>query len=269
VEWSEAVNYPGQRTDRKAAGGDTVYDESRSGAEAALIRVLVADDHPVVRLGLLGLINAQPDMQAVGEAASCAETRAKTQSLGPSVVLLDLQMDDCAGAQSVEQLTAAVDVPIIVYTSHDEDWLVTAAMQAGVHGYVCKGAPAETLIAAIRAVHNGQKFLDPAVTSEVVGQLERPHVRSGDKRTLTAREMDVLRRVAIGRKNSEISRELYVSERTVKFHISALLRKLDAANRAEAVRIGIQLGLLSCVSTSSRAAGARFPRGPAPPARRK
>jgi DNA-binding NarL/FixJ family response regulator len=223
------------------------------GAADSHIQVLVADDHPVVRFGLVSLINAQPGMTVVGEAPNCNECEAQAVALAPDIVILDLAMGDCSGTQAVERLVQTSSARILVFTSHREEWLVAAAMRAGVRGYVNKGTSPKTLIHAINAVSMGQKFLDPTVTSIIINQLTTTHSDRDRAPSPTPREMEVLRNVAMGRKNKEISKALSVSERTVKFHISALLRKLDAANRTDAVRVGIQLGLLSYSSTTMRA----------------
>ena len=161
----------------------------------------------------------------------------------PDVLILDLEMGDCGGLDAVESMQRTGDIRIVVYTSHDTEWTVTRTLQAGVQGFVCKATPAEMLVEAVNAVMRGQVFLDPAIASKVVGTLGRSNERRRVDRTLTDRELEVLHRVAEGLRNKEISRVLGISERTVKFHMSALMGKLGATNRTEAVKVGMQKGL--------------------------
>jgi len=212
-------------------------------ATAPQVRVVVADDHPVVRFGVASLLNAQPGIEVVGEAESCDGCLARLRDLQPDVLILDLEMGDCGGLDAIEPIRRIGDTRIIVYTSHDSDWTVTRTLQAGVNGFVCKATSAEMLVEAVHAVVRGQVFLDPAIAGKVVGTLGRSHERRRMDRTLTERELEVLRKVAEGLRNKEISRVLGISERTVKFHMSALMGKLGASNRTEAVKVGMQKGL--------------------------
>ncbi len=214
------------------------------GADASrAVRVVVADDHPVVRFGVASLLNAQPGIEVVGEAESCEDCLQRLREQQPDVLILDLEMGDCGGLDAVESMQRTSDTRIVVYTSHDTEWTVTRTLQAGVQGFVCKATSPEMLVEAVNAVMRGQVFLDPAIASKVVGTLGRSNERRRVDRTLTERELEVLRRVAEGLRNKEISRVLGISERTVKFHMSALMGKLGVTNRTEAVKVGIQKGL--------------------------
>jgi DNA-binding NarL/FixJ family response regulator len=208
------------------------------------VRVVIVDDHPVVRFGLISLLNAQPDIEVVGEAESREDCLAVARDAMPDVLILDLEMGEGGGGlEAIADLQRLGGVRIVVYTSHDNDWTVTRTLQTGVQGFVCKGTPAETLVEAVHAVMRGQVYLDPAIAGKVVGTLGRSQDRRRVDRSLTERELEVLRKAAEGLRNKEISRELGISERTVKFHMSALMGKLGVSNRTEAVRVGMQKGL--------------------------
>lgn len=223
------------------------HQSGNIGAQGARIRILVVDDHPVVRLGLVGLLNTQPDFDVVGEAQSCREACEKATALRPDVLLLDLEMDDACGADALSRLRDTdADLPTIVFTAYDNDWRVVEAVKIGLQGYLVKGTPPENIMEAVRVVYGGGTFLDPRVASKVLGQVGR-HAdrRNANNRFLTEREKSVLRLLAQGKRNKEISRVLFISERTVKFHMSALLKKLHASNRTEAVKVAVDQGLVS------------------------
>ena len=210
------------------------------------IRVLVADDHPVVRFGLVSLLEAQAGIEVVAEAKNCSDCCRAVQDHRPDIVVLDLEMGDCQGVEALERLQDThPEVRVLVYTTHDEEWLVTDAVKVGVHGFVRKDAPRGYVVEAVRAVANGMFFLDPQITSKVVGKVGRRNERRRSDRNLSQRETDVLRLVAEGLRNKEISSRLFISERTVKFHMSSLMGKLGAGNRTEAVRIAMQNGLIA------------------------
>jgi DNA-binding NarL/FixJ family response regulator len=210
------------------------------------IRILVVDDHPVVRFGLIGQLRAQSDFIVVGEASNCEECCQNLQSYAPDVVLLDLELDDASGLDALIKLRSFdPDMPTIVYTAHGADWRVVEAIKIGVQGYLMKKAPIDSVFQAIRVVHQGGSYLDPAVTSKVMGAVGRRSGKEGDKfRSLSERETTVLQMLAQGKRNKDISRALSITERTVKFHISSLLAKLDAGNRTEAVVVAAELGLI-------------------------
>jgi DNA-binding NarL/FixJ family response regulator len=206
------------------------------------IRILVVDDHPVVRAGLVTILGTQPDFVVVGEAEDADTALSQLLILHPDVLLLDLEMP---GGDGIELLCQArergSDARALVFTAFDADDRILAAVRAGAQGYLLKGAPREELFHAIRVVYAGGSLLEPVVASKLLRQVRRP--ASSDVR-VTARELEVLRLVARGRQNKEIARELAVTERTVKFHLSALMRKLGVSNRVEAVSAAIRLGLI-------------------------
>ena len=206
------------------------------------IRILVADDHPVVRDGLVAVLGTQPDFDVVGEVANGAEAVEHARRLKPDVVLLDLQMPKLDGVAAIEQLRADDrTIGVVVFTAFDSDERIVSALRAGAQGYLLKGAPRDEIFRAIRVVHAGGSLLEPLVASRVINQLQPP---VGDER-LTKREREVLILLAQGRSNKQIAAVLHVTERTAKFHVGAIMRKLDATNRTEVVALAAQQGLIT------------------------
>ena len=204
-------------------------------------RILLVDDHPIVRDGLAAVLLTQPDFDVVGEASDGEEALAKIAELTPDVVLLDLEMPKLDGVDVLESLArTGSGARAIVFTVFDTDERIVRAVQAGASGYLLKGAPRDQIFNAIRIVAAGGSLLEPIVASKLMQHLSNPGVAD----TPTARERDVLRLIAQGKLNKEIADELDISERTVKFHVSAILSKLGAGNRTEAVRIAVQRGLV-------------------------
>jgi DNA-binding NarL/FixJ family response regulator len=205
------------------------------------IRILLADDHPVVRDGLAAMLGTQPDFQVVGEAGNGAEAVAEAARLRPDVVLMDLEMPSLDGIEAIRRLRAADPaVQVVVLTAFDTDERILGALQAGAQGYLLKGAPRAEIFAAIRAVSAGGALIPPVVASKLLRQVRA--AESPD--ALTAREREVLGLVAAGLANREIAARLSISERTVKFHVSSLLAKLGARNRTQAVRLARDRSLI-------------------------
>jgi DNA-binding NarL/FixJ family response regulator len=205
-----------------------------------MMRVLIADDHPIVRQGLVSVLEDEDDLEVVGTAETGREAVRMVGRLQPDVVLLDLEMPELDGVDAIPLLLAArADLAILVFTAYDTDERVLGAIRAGARGYLLKGASGEEIARAIRVVNAGGSYLEPRVANTLVAEVNSPH-RAG----LTEREREVLRLVADGLPTKQIARSLSISERTVKFHVSSILRKLDADNRAQAVAVASQRGLL-------------------------
>jgi DNA-binding NarL/FixJ family response regulator len=206
-----------------------------------IIRILLADDHPVVRDGLAAMLATQPDFEVVGEAGNGAEAVAEAARLRPDVVLMDLEMPDLDGIEAIRRLRAAdPSVQVVVLTAFDTDERIVGSLQAGAQGYLLKGAPRAEIFTAIRTVSAGGALIPPVVASKLLRQVRA--AESAD--ALTARETEVLSLVASGLANKEIAARLSISERTVKFHVSAVLSKLGAKNRTQAVRLAREMGVV-------------------------
>lgn len=205
------------------------------------IRLLVADDHPVVRDGLVAILSTQPDFVIVGEAANGEEVIEKARELQPDVLLLDLEMPRLDGVEALQRLREIMPgLKAIVFTAFDSDDRILGAVQAGAQGYLLKGAPREELFRAVRVVYAGGSLLEPVITSKLLRRISQPPDEPPVIEPLTARELDVMKLMTRGLQNKEIAAELFISERTVKFHVSSILGKLKAGNRTEAVTIALQ-----------------------------
>jgi DNA-binding NarL/FixJ family response regulator len=204
------------------------------------IRVLLADDHPVVRAGLRGMLAAEPDIEVAGEAGSGAEAVALSRAGGYDVILMDLRMPGCDGVAATEQIIAAdPGARVVVLTTYETDADILRAVAAGATGYLLKDATSAELADAVRAAARGETVLAPSVAGRLV-----THVRRGGQESLSARETEVLARVARGRTNAEIGRELFISEATVKTHLLRAFGKLGVSDRTAAVTTAIERGLL-------------------------
>jgi DNA-binding NarL/FixJ family response regulator len=230
------------------------------------IRILVADDHPIVRDGLVAILSGQPDFVVVGEAADGVEALRLARELRPDVLLLDLAMPRLDGVGVLEALRTdqpaddatpsgdnmsddvgkATITRAIVFTAYDTDERILAAVRAGATGYLLKGAPREEVFRAVRVAHAGGSLLAPLVASKLMRQIGRAPVdgQRPPPDALTPRERATLALLARGLQNKEIAHELGVTERTAKFHVGAVLRKLGAGNRTEAVALAAQQGLV-------------------------
>jgi two-component system, NarL family, response regulator LiaR len=215
-----------------------------------VIRILVVDDHPIVRDGLLAVLGTQSDLQVVGEAGDGAEALRRVEELQPDVMLLDLEMPGLDGVGVLQQLRAGgSSLPVIVFTAFDTDERIVEAVRAGARGYLLKGAPRAELFAAIRIVHAGGSLLQPLIASKLIQHMSQPETSRQDAgrqpiEPLTARELEVLQLLAEGQTNRQIADRLIVTERTAKFHVSSILAKLGAGNRTEAVALANQRGLV-------------------------
>jgi DNA-binding NarL/FixJ family response regulator len=208
------------------------------------IRIIVADDHPVVREGLVAILGTQPDFDVVGEAGTGVAVIEAVERLHPDVLLLDLEMPDLDGVETLRSLREIrAKVCVLVFTAFDADERILAAVRAGARGYLLKGVPRDEIFNAIRVVAAGNSLLQPVVASRLLRQVSEEDPTAVGVRSLTTRELDVLRLLMRGLQNKEIAAELVVTERTVKFHVSSILTKLGAGNRTEAVAIANKHGL--------------------------
>jgi DNA-binding NarL/FixJ family response regulator len=206
----------------------------------ARIRVLLADDHPVVREGLRGMLAAEPDIEVVGEAPSGDEAVSLCNALRPDVVLMDLRMPGGDGVSAITRLRDRQPAPrIMVLTTYDTDTDILRAVEAGATGYLLKDTPRADLLNAIRAAARGETVLAPAVAGRLVTRLRAPRPEA-----LSAREAEVLAQVARGRTNAEIGRVLHISEATVKTHLTRACTKLGVSSRTAAVTRAMETGAL-------------------------
>lgn len=204
-----------------------------------MIRVLLADDHPVVRSGLAGMLSVEPDIEVVGEAGDGAEAVALAGSLGPDLVLMDLRMPVLDGASATARIVADLPrVRVLVLTTYETDTDILRAVEAGATGYLLKDTPREELVAGVRAAARGESALSPSVARRLVQQVR------GDVERLTPREQEVLAGVARGLSNAAVGRELFITEATVKTHLLRVFAKLGVDDRTRAVTVAIERGIL-------------------------
>lgn len=205
-----------------------------------MIRILLVDDHPVVRHGLRGMLDAEPDLTVVGEASSGADGVAAAAELIPDVVLMDLRMPGGDGVEATGRILARLPrVRVVVLTTYETDRDILRAIEAGACGYLLKDASPADLAGAVRAAARGETVLAPSVASTLVRQVRTPAPPA-----LSAREAQVLRLVAEGRTNADIGRVLFISEATVKTHLLRVFSKLDVADRTAAVTRAMALGMI-------------------------
>ncbi len=226
-----------------------------------MVRILLADDHPIVREGLRAVLETQADFEVIAEAASGDEVVRQAAKLHPDILLLDLEMPVMDGVEAIRHLRAARDTllqqpRIIVFTAFDNDERIIHAIQAGADGYLLKGAPRDDIFKAIRVTMDGGSLLQPVIASKLlrhVGQQSanpatltvKQAPQTAPIEPLTERELEVLRLLAQGMPNKEIAIQLVISERTAKFHVSSIMGKLGATNRTEAVSLAAQTGIIT------------------------
>jgi DNA-binding NarL/FixJ family response regulator len=205
-----------------------------------MIKVLVVDDHPVVRGGLVGWLDAQSDLEVVGEAGDGQEALSRVAETTPDVVLMDLRMPRMDGVTAIQRLAAThPGVRVLVLTTYDTDADIVRAVEAGATGYLLKDAPLPQLAEAVRAAARGETVLAPPVAARLVSRMRAPAVEAP-----TARELEVLAGVARGLTNADIGRELFIGEATVKTHLLRVFAKLGVDDRTRAVLVAVERGLL-------------------------
>ena len=218
-----------------------------SNSAARTIRVLLVDDHPVVRYGVKHILGAEDDIEVVGELEAVTAIDQEIQSVRPDVVLLDLELKETSGVDALRHLRAvAPDMQIIVYTSHDEEEYIIQAAELGVDGYLLKGSRQEEIVGAVRNVNGGGNAIEPTVAAKLMKHMNK---RTSEALqpiiSFSKRETQVLEQLAGGKTNRDIGKALFISESTVKFHVHAILSKLDASNRTEAVSTAVKLGVIT------------------------
>ena len=203
-----------------------------------LIRLLIVDDHPIVRDGLVAILHeGEPDLEVVGEAGDGNEAVVAWRKLRPTVTIMDLQLPGQTGVEAIKAIRREdPEARVLVLTTFDGDADIQRALEAGARGYLLKNVRRAALIEAVRAVAAGQRYLPPATAARLVEAMEAER--------LTARELDVLRLLALGERNREIAKTLGLAEPTVKIHVNNLLRKLEAKDRTEATVIALRRGLI-------------------------
>ena len=213
---------------------------------SSVIRALIVDDHPVVRYGIKHILDSEPDIEVVGELDNINGIGTVLSKLRPDVVLLDLELEETHGVDSLRLLREkAPDMHVIIYTSYDDEKRIVQAAELGVDGYLLKGCPKEKIVGAIRRVHNGETALEASVASKLMHHLHsRSHREEHPAIHFSKREKQVLELLAEGKINRHIGTKLFISESTVKFHVHAILSKLNADNRTEAVSIAAHQGII-------------------------
>jgi len=204
------------------------------------IRLIIADDHPVVREGLRAVLDSEPDVEVVGEAAEGSQALELVDSLDPDLVLMDLQMPDLDGVAATRRIRRDHDgIEILILTTYDTDADITRAVTAGATGYLLKDASREELMQAIRLAARGESVLSPKVASRVLGRMRAPA-----EEALSTREVEVLLEVADGLSNKEVGRMLHISEATVKTHLLHIFAKLGVDDRTAAVTAALERGII-------------------------
>lgn len=205
---------------------------------SSVIRVLISDDHPFMREGLAAVIDYKPDMTVVGQACNGREAVELFRQHQPDVTLMDLRMPELSGVEAIAIICAEfADARIVVLTTYDGDEDIYRGLRSGAKGYVLKDAEPDELLTAIRAVHNGQKYIPPAVGAKLAERINNPE--------LSERELEVLRLMARGKSNLEISTALSIAEGTVKFHVKNILGKLAVGDRTQAMIVALKRGIIT------------------------
>lgn len=207
------------------------------------IRLLLVDDHLVVRLGLRALLDTEPEMIVVGEAGTAAEAITLAGQLAPHIILMDIRLPDRSGISACQEIRQRwPQIQVIMLTSYTDEELVLEAVDAGAAGYLLKQLNAEELIRALQAVAQGDVLLDPSITQKVLQRVRRAEQQSKllPFRELSDREYQILKLIAIGKTNAEIAHDLFLSEKTVGNHVSTILSKLGVSNRIEAATYAVR-----------------------------
>jgi len=210
-----------------------------------IIKILIADDHPVVREGLSAMLNKQPDIEVVGEAQNGREAIEKTRESRPDVVLMDLRMPEVDGVEAMRQISATnPETRFIVLTTYDNDEYIFKGIEAGARAYLLKDSPREDLFTAIRAVYRGESLIQPAVAGKLLDRFAELSRQVQAPESLSDREIEVVKLMAEGAANKQIAAGLHISESTVKTHIQTIFQKLGVSERTGAVTQAIRKGFI-------------------------
>lgn len=210
-----------------------------------MIKILIADDHLIIRKGLRLILETEDDFELVGEASDGNEALGLCKKLKPDVVLMDLRMPNMDGLTAIEKLRAEQpEIAVVILTTFNEDELMLRGLQSGARGYLLKDTDRNTLFDTIRAASRGETLLKPEIMSRVLSQTNRPKTESNESIHLTERELEVLASVARGERSKEIANQLGISERTVKAHLANIYDKLGVDSRAAAIAVAAQKGIL-------------------------
>jgi len=226
-------------------GTSGLHHEVPDGGSAPL-SVFILHDHPMVRYGITRMLASRSDMRVAGETRSCAVALKALETAPPDLLLMDMELREGGAPGLILKINEHnLRTRVLVYSAQSHESHVLEAMRCGAHGYVTSDAGPGQLCEAMRVVAGGEFYIDPAIASKVVATVGRKHERRARvSRELTPREVAVLHRLAAGMRNSEIASDLYITERTVKYHITSMFNKLRARNRTQAVKIAIQHGLI-------------------------
>ena len=206
------------------------------------IRLMVVDDHRVVRSGVKALIETEEDLEVIGEATDGREAVTKAKAMAPDLVLMDLVMPEMDGVEATRRITKeGVDLEILILTSFSEEERIIQAIKAGASGYLIKDASPKELVSAIKDTYRGESTLDPKVAGTVLRSMQEENDQPAEE--LTEREIEVLELIAEGLPNDDIANELYISERTVRSHVSNILGKLNMQNRTQAALYAVRQGI--------------------------
>jgi DNA-binding NarL/FixJ family response regulator len=209
------------------------------------IKIVIVDDHPVVREGIGAMLKKEPDFKILGEASNGLEAVEKVRELAPDVVLMDLRMPELDGVEAMTRIKAEnSDVKFIILTTFSDDEYIFRGIAAGARAYLLKDAPREELFKAIRAVSKGESLIQPVVASKVLDRLFELSKKTPASETLSEREIEVLRLMAKGVSNKDIADQLSITQSTVKTHITSIFQKLDVTTRTEAVTNALRKGII-------------------------
>lgn len=221
-------------------------EPDRRGSDARKLSILIVDEHPIVRFGIMRRLRDEPDLHVIADIPSCKTAGGILRNEMPDLLLMDMHMQGgCAQTLITKIGELGLDTRVLIYSAQTEGSQILDALRQGAHGYITKNAEPDRLCEAIHVVAGGDAYVDPSIASRVIGRLGRTNERrTSHSRQLTRRETAVLKGLATGKRSREIAGELYISESTVKYHLSSIFNKLRVHNRTEAARFAFEHGLI-------------------------